>query len=171
MDFNPTTNPGGTFKVDIALDIDGVTVLADKLIVQGTHVVDITNSILDLPTLWDGPETASPNQYLTIIDNVDDASTLVGYFANRPPTGGVHDLGWHYGSNWYLYYNVDAATQSLEFNSGNDLVITNVPEPSTLALLAGAALTALGGVFWRRRKQVAVKREEDDSDAWYELEV
>ncbi len=155
---NVTFQPGGIFQVELELQGDG-SVLADQLLVMSTGAtIDITDAILDLD--WGTMSgVADPNLTLAIIDNVDPATTLSGYFADMTPVGDRHYLGEYYGSEWYLMYNVDSSDP---FAAGNDVVITNVPEPSTVALLVGGAATFLGMV-WRRRKQRSAAKHEHRS--------
>jgi len=40
-------------------------------------------------------------------------------------------------------------------------VITNVPEPSTIIMLLGAAATGLGGMVWRRRRKQTEELDQD----------
>jgi autotransporter-associated beta strand protein len=55
---------------------------------------------------------------------------------------------------WWIQYNGEGGTVFAE--GGSDVVMTNVPEPSTVVMMAGAAVMALGGFAWRR-KQRSVK--------------
>jgi len=40
-------------------------------------------------------------------------------------------------------------------------VITNVPEPSTIIMLLGAAATGLAGLVWRRRRKQTEELEQE----------
>jgi hypothetical protein len=55
-------------------------------------------------------------------------------------------------SFWWLKYNVQAGSTT---PNGEDIVLTNVPEPSTIAMLVGAGVMGLGGLVWQRKRQIA----------------
>ena len=92
---------------------------------------------------WTSVNGSTATTKLWILEN-DTTGTLSGTFGNY--VNGA-DLGNHDGREWYLWYGADAATGNLA--GGNDVVITPVPEPSTLIPLGMGAMVCCG---WSRRR-------------------
>ncbi len=119
--------------------------------IQLTGTLDISGAVLG-GTVTGGP-VAFDNRYWLIINDGVDAIT--GGFANldgSSTSGAFADAdGWITmdGQEFAVYYSGDFATNSL--TGGNDLVLTAVPEPGSLAL-TGVAF-ALG--LLRRRRPAA----------------
>ena len=56
------------------------------------------------------------------------------------------------GRRFYIYYHADIATGAFGGDFGNDVLLTGVPEPSTVAMLLGLAGVGLLGWMRRRRR-------------------
>jgi autotransporter-associated beta strand protein len=91
---------------------------------------------------WTGFSDSSDSTQLWILKNNTDG-LLESEFGNYADGAwlGVHD-----GRAWYIWYGADAATGNL--SGGNDVLISAVPEPSTLLLGLGGIGFFL--IAWRR---------------------
>ena len=70
---------------------------------------------------------------------------------------------------WWVLYNVNSGPNGGGGNDytfgGNDVVLTNVPEPATIVMLVGAAVMGLGGLVWRRKRFARVDDIPDEAYA------
>ena len=98
----------------------------------------------DLSLIVDSGYNPGIADYLWIIDNTGGGTTA-GNFATLPDSSSLFING----RRFYIYYNADHDTAALL--GGNDVVLTSVPEPSTLAMLLGLGGVGLLG-YLRRRK-------------------
>ena len=105
----------------------------DKVNLTGMLALANT-SVLEVNTL--GGFTTTAGQMFTLINN-DGTDAISGTFSNAPTDGSIIISG-----SFSFYVNYDGGT-------GNDLVLTTVPEPSTW-LAAALALGAIG--FSQRRR-------------------
>lgn len=92
--------------------------------------------------------THQAGEYIKIVDLFDAAGKLYGEFRNFGQNERWHDAA--SGFDWWLLYRVDYNAATGALMAGNDVIITNVPEPSTIAMLLGAACLGLAAA-WRRR--------------------
>ena len=92
-------------------------------------------SVLEVNTL--GGFTTTAGQMFTLINN-DGTDAISGTFSNAPTDGSIIISG-----SFSFYVNYDGGT-------GNDLVLTTVPEPSTWAIGA----LALCAIVWSQRKRL-----------------
>jgi autotransporter-associated beta strand protein len=99
--------------------------------------------------------THSPGEYIKILDLFDSGSRLYGEFRNFSQNQSWYDAGT--GFTWWLLYRVDYNPTTGSLIGGNDVILTNVPEPSTIAMLVGGACLGLGALAWRRRGQAAAQ--------------
>ncbi|MCD4726470.1 MAG: autotransporter-associated beta strand repeat-containing protein, partial [Pirellulales bacterium] len=111
------------------------------------------NAMLDgtLTLDWTGFADSSEETQLWIVQN-DTDGILSGEFDDYANGSwlGVHD-----DLEWWIWYGADAASGDL--SGGNDVLISAVPEPSTLVLI-GIAAIALSARALRRRKPAAPSR-------------
>ena len=169
-----------TFDSGSNLNIDVASTYHDYLQVTGPTGLDLTNIALNLSL------AGGDGHYITLVNETSGSlggtNLFNSLFVNGTPivTGGgvannteFMDVGgtittasaytaagdW---SNpgvlaettfWWLQYNVNPDTGQ---PGGNDAVLTNVPEPSTIVMLVGAAAMGLGGLAWRKKRRRAV---------------
>ena len=147
---NGLTFTGGTYEVDI----EGATAGTgyDQVVVTSGNV-DLGLGVADLLLNVDSGFSAAIDDYLWIIDNTGSGTTS-GYFTGLDDGSSV-DVN---GRRFYVYYNADHDTAALL--GGNDVLLTSVPEPSTLAMLLGLAGIGLLGYF-RRRNVNTLARKPD----------
>ncbi len=143
---------------------DQVQLLSGAL--NSKAMIDTASATLDL--VWDTSLTLSADEkaMLVIINNLDadiDQTQVDGHFKDLENGSRVASIG---GTDWFIYYNVDAdaSIDALIGSTGNDVVLTSVPEPSTVTLLAGATV-ALAGWFWRSGRKCGAS-----NDGWCETE-
>ena len=128
-------------------------------ITASSGVTDLNGSLLNLA--FSGTGYAAKNTIITLISmDGSDSGRLSGEFANA--TGSTIgatpiSIGNYAGSDWYIYYRVENNGLNA-MTSGNDVIITNIPEPSTIAMMIGAAVMGLGGLAWRRKQRAASKK-------------
>jgi|SRR5882724_5838213 len=122
-----------TLSSSSVFSVDMTSTTADQLAVTGAVNITAASLQLNIPT----NTVFAAGQSFTLINN-DLADAISGTFSNAP-TG--TDL-----INGYLW------TVTYAGGSGNDFVITAVPEPSTWL----AAALALGAIVWTQRKRVSV---------------
>jgi autotransporter-associated beta strand protein len=172
--------PGSNLNVDVQSQVNPGSSNAyhDYLKVTGSSGLDLTNIAMSLTLA--GTHTQG-QEYITLVDQTNTSAPLSGVLSslsvNGTPiaSGGVHnntefvdvngdiltanqygtDYGWD-PSNipanttfWWLLYNVQADSIT---PGGNDVVLVNVPEPSTLVMVVAGALMGLGGLAWRRKR-------------------
>ena len=128
----------------------------DQLIVDGSVVLN--GGDLNLSGLA-SLDSSGDAVVMTIIDNDGTSDLVTGHFSTAWTTQGGFDYS-DLGNGWYLYYNVEGLTGTGGLQAGNNVVITNVPEPSSLAMLAGAGAAAI--LLWRRRRRMRNASESSD---------
>ena len=139
---NLAFSSGGTLQANI----DGT---GTNDIINVTGSVDLTGATL-AGTWQTGSSIGPTSRYWLILNDGTDAitgtfanTTMVSAFSSLYPTAsGFITLG---GQEFAVFYNADHATNSL--TTGNDLLLSAVPEPSAAALLLVAGL----GMVRRRR--------------------
>ncbi|WP_428937474.1 beta strand repeat-containing protein [Fontivita pretiosa] len=112
--------------------------IADRLNVTGSVTLQ-SGSALQMVFLNVVAGQVVPNRTVVLIDN-DGTDPVNGTFGIvAPPTGAFAGL-----ISYTLYYNYDA--DSGQVGVGNDIAVTfhSVPEPSSLAIVAGALLACRG---------------------------
>lgn len=114
----------------------------DRLTVAGTVILDGKLQLSLLNSFV--PQT---NSQFLLIDNTGSGS-IVGTFSNLPEGS----LFTSEGQQWVISYHG---------GTGNDLILTAVPEPTTWALLASSGV--LGGAYWYRRKTILQRMWESES--------
>jgi fibronectin-binding autotransporter adhesin len=118
--------------------VDMTSTTADQLIVTGAVNITSASLQLDIPN----GTAFTAGQQFTIISN-DLFDTISGTFSNAPTGTDTID-----GYLWIVSYTG---------GTGNDFVLTAVPEPSTWAV----GLLALAAIAWRHRKRLrALLRKE-----------
>ena len=105
--------------------------------------VDLGLGLADLLLNVDSGYSPAIDDYLWIIDNTGSGATS-GYFTGLAD-GSSFDVN---GQKYYIYYNADHDSYALA--GGNDVLLTSVPEPTTLAMLLG--LAGIGLLGWLRRR-------------------
>ena len=135
------TFTGGTYEVDIEGTTAGTGY--DQVVVTSGNV-DLGLGVADLLLNVDSGFSPAIDDYLWIIDNTGSGTTS-GYFTGLDD-GSFVDVN---GRRFYVYYNADHDTAGLL--GGNDVLLTSVPEPSTLAMLLG--LAGIGLMGWMRRRR------------------
>ncbi len=115
----------------------------DQVLLCGTGDYDATlGGTLSLD--WTDFADSTDETQLWIVEN-DTAGSLNSTFSNY---ANGSSLGEYDGRQWWLFYGADAEAGAL--TGGNDVLISAVPEPSTIALL-GFAVIAVSGYALRRR--------------------
>ena len=141
-----------------SLTVDGQAVNAYGPNLYGAGATEASDT-----TFWISPDRFAANGE-PLVYNVDPWSFNGN--PNPPPTGGYDDAA----VEWWLVYNVNATAQpgsdvsgGFQYGlDGNDVVLTNVPEPSTIVMLVGAAVMGVGGVAWRQKRH-SEKRSPEES--------
>lgn len=118
----------------------------DRLTVAGLVTVD---GLLDVATIGGFVPTAG-NQFIIIDNGGTDA--VQGTFSGLAE-------GAQFLSHGHLYQI------TYQGGTGNDVVLTAVPEPLTLALFGMAAAGAGGGWYWRRQRRLLADASADGATA------
>jgi autotransporter-associated beta strand protein len=173
--------PGSNLNIDVRGPVGSPSTDAyhDYLQVTGAGNLNVSNINLNLNLAQTGSQSL-PQEYIRLVDVPNGAST--GNLASLSVSNGISspisfsnvpnntefmlvgntlyteaqyaaDFGWGTPASdvsfWWLNYNVQAGSTT---PGGEDIVLTNVPEPSTIAMMAGAAVMGLGGLAWRRKR-------------------
>ena len=146
-----TANGNVSIAGSLSVELQGSTAGTgyDQLLLanSGTYNVTLSGTLTDL---FSGSGWSNAGDKLWIINN-QSTGTLSGVFSNFPTSGQF--VTTFDGKAWQIYYNANFATQAL--NGGNDVVLTAVPEPGTLALvLLGVCATFS---LRRRRRRVCAR--------------
>jgi len=136
---------GSTLQAEFAGFGDGQ--YSQLLVTAGN--VDIGSGIVGLTTTGLDTLVPSGDVYFWIINNTGGGS-YNGNFA------GLSNGSQIAGTSYYIYYGADNGGSNA-ISGGNDVLITNVPEPSTIAMFGGMGLIGLG-IYWRRRQREAARR-------------
>ena len=130
-----TLGTGGTLEIDI----EGLTAGSqyDQLVVSGD--VSLAG---ELSVLLDAGYSPTYNDLFWIVNNMGESTTTSGMF-DGIDQGEAFPLG---GRSFFVYYGANYETQA--FYGGNDVLLTTIPEPSTLVMLLGL----LGLIGFRRRR-------------------
>lgn len=132
-----TLNAGSTAE----FEINGITTAGvDFSQIISSGLVTINNATLILNPSILVPLSAT----ITLVRN-DSGAAVAGIFAGLPE-GALISAGPNLFQLTYLFNDPSGDGQ------GNDIAITAVPEPASIALMLGGALGA-GGFWWRRRQK------------------
>jgi hypothetical protein len=138
-----TFGQGSTFQAQLQGTTAGTNY--DQLLLTAGNVMIAG----DLSVAFSG-FSVTGTEKLFIINNTG-AGTLNGTFANAGQGAVVATFG---GFDWYIVYGANADNGDLA--GGNDIVLTPIPEPAHLLLVAVGGMGFLHGFRrWRRRKVAA----------------
>jgi len=135
-----TTFDGGTLQVSLpggtgrTAGVDYSLLTTNGLTIAGTSTLDLTV----------GSFTSAANDYIWIVNNTS-GNGISGTFAN------INNLP----SGYNIYYGAQYGNNTVGgLSGGNDVVITNVPEPTTVAMFGSAGAAGLiAFIRYRRRRE------------------